>query len=62
MNKLSISVSKQPNKKAALNVKQLTIRERILRNLLGPTRKVMILVPGEQLGEIIITKEEGEKS
>ena len=56
MNKMSISVSKQPDKKAALNAKPLTLRERFLRMLFGPVRQVMVLVPGDQVGEITIIR------
>ncbi len=60
MNKMTISVSKQPNRKAELNAKELTIRERFMRLLFGPQRKVMVLVPGDQLDLITIKKAEGE--
>lgn len=60
MNKMTISVSKRPDKKAALNVKELTIREKFFRMLFGPQRKVMVLVPGDQLDLITIKKAEGE--
>ncbi len=56
MNKMSISVSKQPNKKAALNAKPLTIRERFMRLLFGPIRQILVLVPGDQIGEITIIR------
>lgn len=56
MNKMSISVSKQPDKKATLNAKPLTIRERFMRILFGPIRQVLVLVPGDQIGEITIIR------
>lgn len=60
MNKMTISISKRPDKKAALNAKELTIREKFFRILFGPQRKVMVLVPGDQLDLITIKKAEGE--
>lgn len=60
MNKMTISISKRPDKKAALNAKELTIREKFFRMLFGPQRKVMVLVPGDQLDLITIKKAEGE--
>ncbi len=56
MNKMTISISKQPKRKAALNAKQLSIRERFMRMLFGPVRQVMVLVPGDQIGEIAIER------
>lgn len=53
---IRISVSKKPLKKATLNAKETSIRERILRSFLGPTRKVLILVPGEDVTEVTIVK------
>lgn len=56
MNKMTISVSRKPNKKAALNAKELTIREKFFRMLFGPQRKVMVLVPGDQMDLITIQR------
>lgn len=56
MNKMTISVSDKPKKNAAVNVKNLPIRERFYRMLFGPVRHVLVLVPGDQMGEITIQR------
>lgn len=61
MNKMTISVSRKPNKKAALNAKELTIREKFFRMLFGPQRKVMVLVPGDQMDLITIQRRQNTK-
>ena len=56
MNKMTINISKQPDRKAALIARPLGIRERIFRLLFGPIKEVIVLVPGSQIKEIEITK------
>ena len=60
--KLKISVSKQPQTGGIVTCcRNLTVRERLLRFLLGDKRRVTVLIPGDSVGEIAIceTKEGG---
>lgn len=59
--KLKISVSKQPQTGGVVTCRNLTVRERLLRFLLGDKRRVTVLIPGDSVGEIAIceTKEGG---
>ena len=59
--KLKISVSKQPQTGGIVTYRNLTVRERLLRFLLGDKRRVTVLIPGDSVGEIVIceTKEGG---
>jgi hypothetical protein len=59
--KLKISVSKQPQTGGIVTCRNLTVRERLLRFLLGDKRRVTVLIPGDSIGEIAIceTKEGG---
>ena len=60
--KLKISVSKQPQTGGIVTCRNLTVRERLLRFLLGDKRRVTVLIPGDSVGEIAIceTKEGGD--
>lgn len=59
--KLKISVSKQPQTGGIVTCRNLTVRERLLRFLLGDKRRVTVLIPGDSVGEVAIceTKEGG---
>ena len=59
--KLKISVSKQPQTGGIVTCRNLTVRARLLRFLLGDKRRVTVLIPGDSVGEIAIceTKEGG---
>ena len=59
--KLKISVLKQPQTGGIVTCRNLTVRERLLRFLLGDKRRVTVLIPGDSVGEIAIceTKEGG---
>ena len=46
---LKISVSKQPQNGGIVTCRNVTVRERILRFLLGNKQKVTILVPGDSV-------------
>ena len=50
---LTISVSKDP-KAGVFACKTLTMRERVLRKLLGNPCKMTILVPGDSVEEVAI--------
>ena len=54
--KLNISVSKEPQKGSIITCRELTIRERFFRFLFGDKRKVTVLIPGDSIGEIAISK------
>ena len=58
---MKISVSKQPQTGGIVTCRNLTVRERLLRFLLGDKRRVTVLIPGDSVGEIAIceTKEGG---
>lgn len=52
--KLRISVSKEPQTDGILTCKSITVRERLLRFLLGDKQRVTILVPGDRVQELAI--------
>ena len=51
---LTISVSKQPKPGGIVNVRKITMRERILRLLFGAPCKMTILIPGDSVEEVAI--------
>lgn len=59
--KLKISVSKEPQTGGAVTCRNVSIREKLLRFLLGDRRRVTVLIPGDSISEIAIceTKEGG---
>ena len=57
---LKISVSKKPKSDGILSCRSISVRERILRFLLGRKQKLTILVPGDSVEEVsICTVKEG---
>ena len=57
---LKISVSKKPKSDGILSCRSISVRERILRFLLGRKQKLTILVPGDNVEEVsICTVKEG---
>ena len=59
--KVKISVSDTPQAGGIITCRNVGIRERILRFLLGDKRKITVLVPRESVGEIAICEaEKGE--
>ncbi|MGN0477258.1 MAG: hypothetical protein ACI4HM_07985 [Ruminococcus sp.] len=59
---LHISVSDNPQRKGMVSYKNITLRERFLRMLFGKKQKITILVPGDTIKELAITKiKEGGK-
>lgn len=56
--KLEISVSKGM-KDGIVSCKKVSIREKILRKLLGPIRRLTILVSGDTVEEVTIIEKEG---
>lgn len=59
--KVKISVSEQPQTGGIVSCRNVTIRDRILRLFIGDRRKVMVLIPGDSVGEIAIC-EKGEEN
>lgn len=51
---LTISVADKPRSSGVVSFKQLTIRERILRHLLGSKSQVMVIAPGQSVKQIRI--------
>lgn len=60
--KLQISVSKKPQDDGVLRCRNLSMRERLLRFLVGDKRHVTVLIPGDSVDEIAICEaEKGEE-
>ena len=57
--KVRISVSDKPQTGGIITCRNVTIRDRLLRFLIGDKRKVTVLIPGDTVGEIAIC-EKGE--
>ncbi|ARU18904.1 hypothetical protein [Ligilactobacillus salivarius] len=51
---LTISVAGKPRSKGVVSFKQLTIRERILRYLLGSKSQIMVIASGQSVKQIRI--------
>lgn len=59
--KLRIKVSKK-KEEGSFNLRKLSLREKILKFLLGNPSELTVLVPGKQISEISIsTEKEGEE-
>jgi len=52
--KLKISVSKEQQTDGIFTCRNVTVRERILRFLLGDKQRLTILVPGDRIEELAI--------
>ena len=57
---LKISVSKEPQTAGIVTCRNVIIRERLLKFLLGDKRRVTVLIPGDSVGEIAICENEKE--
>lgn len=53
---LKICVSKESQAGGIVSFRSVTIRERVLRFLLGNPQRVMILVPGDTVQEVAISE------
>lgn len=53
---LKISVTKTPRTDGLLACRKITLREKLLVRLLGPPRKMMVLVPGDSVNAITVTE------
>ena len=53
---LHISVSDNPQRNGMVSCKSISLRERFLRMLFGRKQKIVILVPGDAIEELAITR------
>lgn len=53
---LAIKVSKAPRTDGMLACRRVTIREKLLSRLLGPPRRLMVLIPGDSVDGISVTE------
>ena len=53
---LHISVSDKPQRNGMDTCKSISLRERFLRMLFGKKQKIVILVPGDAIEELAITR------
>lgn len=56
---LTVSFSKKPKPGGIVNVRNITVRERILRMLLGDPQKLTIIIPGNTVETVAVREEEG---
>lgn len=54
--RLKISVSRKPRSDGVVTYRNVSIRERLLRLLLGERQKVTVLIPGDNIEEIAISE------
>lgn len=57
---LRISVSKEPPDGGIVGCQQVTVRERLLRFLLGEKRRLTVIIPGDSVKALSIIEEGGE--
>lgn len=53
---LHISVSDKPQRNGMVSCKSISLRERFLRMFFGKKQKIVILVPGDAIEELAITR------
>lgn len=53
---LKISVTKAPRTDGMLACRKVTLREKLLIRLLGPPRKMMVIIPGDSVDAISVTE------
>ena len=56
---LQISVSKKPKYGGSVSCRSISVRERVLRFLLGSPTKLTILVPGDSVEQLSINEVPG---
>lgn len=59
---LKISVSKEPPGDGIVGYRQVTVRERLLRILLGRKQRLTVIVPGDSVKTLSIVEEGGENN
>jgi len=57
---LRISVSKEPPDGGIVGCRHVTVRERLLRFLLGDKRRLTVIIPGDSVKALSIVEEGGE--
>jgi hypothetical protein len=57
---LKISVSKEPQDGGIVGCRHITVREKLLRILLGDKRRLTVIVPGDSVKALSIVEEGGE--
>ncbi|MDW5472818.1 hypothetical protein DB324_00455 [Limosilactobacillus reuteri] len=55
-NKVSISVTKHPRQDGVVSMRNVTIRERLLRLLLGKPHHLMVIAPGKDVQRLQINE------
>ncbi|MCO1497282.1 hypothetical protein [Limosilactobacillus reuteri] len=55
-NKVSISVTKHPRQDGVVSMRNVTIRERLLRLLLGNPHHLMVIAPGKDVQQLEINE------
>jgi len=58
---LKISVSKESQDNGIVGCRNVTVRERLLRLLLGEKRRLTVVIPGNSVRVLCIVEEGGEK-
>lgn len=60
-NKISISVAKHSHQNGVVSIRQITIRERLLRLLLGQPHHLMVIASGKDVQQLQINEAKEEK-
>lgn len=55
-NKIAISVAKHPHQDGVVNMRQITVREKLLRLLLGKPHHLMVIAPGKDVQQLQINE------
>lgn len=55
-NKISILVAKHPRQDGVVSMRNVTIRERLLRLLLGKPHHLMVITPGKDVQQLQINE------
>ena len=55
-NKVSISVAQHPRQEGVVSMRNITIRERLLRLLLGKPHHLMVIAPGKDVQQLQINE------
>lgn len=58
---LRVSVSKEPKDGGIVGCRQVTIREKLIRMLLGDKRRLTLIVPGDSVKALSIIEEGDEQ-
>lgn len=55
-NKVSIKVTKHPYQEGIVSMRNITIRERLLRLLLGKPHHLMVIAPGKDVQQLQVNE------